>query len=161
MSSTPTLAPVVFLESPYSGHIDRNVRYLLLCGLDSYQRGEMPTSSHGTMTMHPTKRDFFVPDDKPKWDVFTRKGGIDRAQSLRHICSKVVFYIDMGLSPGMRAGLKYCKTHNIPVEIRKLDVDLVVSIGAKRITKELILDILGNKDYTRHFKGTPLLPPSS
>jgi hypothetical protein len=39
MASKPAHAKVVFVESPYSGDIDRNVRYLMLCGHDSFMRG--------------------------------------------------------------------------------------------------------------------------
>ena len=149
--------PLVFIESPYSGDIDRNVRYLLLCGFDSFQRGEMPTSSHGTMTMHPAKKDFFVSDYDPEWDVYTREEAISRANVLRHRCDKVVFYTDMGWSSGMQDGLEYCKKHNVAFELRELNMELILKIRTPLLTKELILDILKFDNYTRHFNGTPLL----
>lgn len=155
-----TLASLIFIESPYSGDIDRHVRYLQLYGFDAYHRGEMPCSSHGMMTLHPAKRDFFVSDYEPEWDVFTRDEAITRAHALRHACSKTIFYIDFGMSSGMKAGLEYCQKHHIPVEMRKLDVARVLDMKAQYITAALVKDILTGQPYQHHFRGTPLLPPN-
>ena len=52
---------VVMIESPYSGDIDRNIRYLALCGFDSaILHDECAYASHGWMTQHPRSKDFFV-----------------------------------------------------------------------------------------------------
>lgn len=150
--------PLVFIESPYSGDIDRHVRYLMLCGFDSYQCGEMYCSSHSQMTQHPAKADYFVSDYKPEWDVFTRDEAIDRAHVLRNKCDKVVFYIDLGWSSGMKAGRQYCDDHDIPYEIRKVNKKNILNLKGPNITSELIEAIVSGQDYKKYFqKGTPLL----
>lgn len=162
-SSQPYRPPVpshsvVFIESPYSGDIDRNIRYLLLCNIDAFARGEMPCSSHGVMTQHPAKLDFYVSDYESRWDVFTRDEAIERAHTLRHVCSKVVFYTDKGMSSGMKTGLEYCQIHQIPYEMRSVDPDLVLGMNAPLIPCELVEAILSkDQDYSRFFEGTPLL----
>lgn len=107
--------------------------------------------------MHPAKKDFFVSDYEPEWDVYTREEAISRANVLRHRCDKVVFYTDMGWSSGMLDGLEYCKKHNVEFELRELDWGLLLNMRAPLLTEELILDILKFGNYTRHFDGTPLL----
>lgn len=151
------LRPLVFVESPYSGDIDRNVRYLLLCTYDCWVRDEFPTHSHGCMTQHPAKRDFFVSDYDPAWDVYTREAAIDGAHALRRACSKTIFYTDLGWSSGMKDGLKYCKENQIPYEIRTLNVLNVLVMKAPLITANLVEAILTGKPYASFLQGTPLL----
>ena len=55
---TPALRPasesnVDFIESPYSGDIDWNLRYLAICGIDTMNRGRMPTSCFSYSTAAP------------------------------------------------------------------------------------------------------------
>ena len=146
----------VFLESPYSGDIDRNVRYLKLCKYDCWVRNEMPCASHDDMTQHPAKLDFYVSDYDKEWDVYTRDEAINGSHSLRKLCIKTVFYIDLGWSSGMKSALKYCKDNNILFEIRKLNYENVLSLDAKLITFELIDLIVKGKDYSHLLKGTLL-----
>jgi len=84
--------------------------------------GEMPVASHAYMTQHPRAKNYFVSDYADKWDVFTRDQAIARAQALRHMCSKTIFYVDRGWSMGMKAAKEYCQTHNLPFEERTLNV---------------------------------------
>lgn len=150
--------PLVFIESPYSGEIDRNIRYLLLCTYDCWVRGEFAVSSHGNMTQHPAKRDFFVSDYDLDWNVYTRETAIEGAHALRHACSQTVFYDDLGWSTGMKEGRAYCDANSIPYEIRKLNVANVMAMNARLISKPLIEAILQHQPYEQFLEGSPLLP---
>ncbi len=136
-----------FLETPYSGDVDRNLRYLMLCGFESFQRGAMPVATHSFMTAHPAALHFFVSDYAKEWDVFSREEAIERGTVLRRRCDRTVFYVDLGMSRGMTAAMQYCKANNLPFEVRKLDVDLVLAMKAPLISRELIAAILEGKDY--------------
>jgi len=147
----------VFVESPYSGDIDRNVRYLKFCKYDCWARGEMPCSSHDDMTQHPAKKDFYVSDYDEQWTIYGRDGAIEGAHSLRALCAKTVFYTDRGISTGMKAGIEYCKQHNIPYEMRTLNIDNVLSYGNKLMPRRFVEAVVNGEPYQEYFTGTPLL----
>lgn len=147
----------VFVESPYSGDIDRNIRYLKLCKYDCWARGEMPCSSHDDMTQHPVKLDFYASDYEKKWDIYTREGAINGAHSLRILCSKTVFYVDLGFSDGMKSAIEYCRKNNITVEMRKLNYDNVLSLKADLISYDFIDAIIKGKPYAEFLVETPLI----
>lgn len=143
---TPALRPasesnVDFIESPYSGDIDWNLRYLAICGIDTMNRGRMPTSSHGSMTIHPACLHLFVKDDDEKWTVFGRDECIARANDLRRLCAKTVFYVDRGMSRGMKAALQYCKKNNLPYEKRRVDVEALANLNAPKLPREFIKSV--------------------
>ena len=60
----------VVIESKFSGKIDHHMRYLDMCIFDSLYRGEIPYASHKMFCSHPLAKDFWVPDNNPRWDVF-------------------------------------------------------------------------------------------
>ena len=132
----------VFIESRYSGDVQRHVRYLLLCNMDAVARGEMPVSTHGSMTMHPVALNYFVSDFDPKWDVFTRAQAISRGNVLRRLCEKTVFYVDLGMSRGMLEAKAYCEANKLPYEVRTLDVSRVLAFKAEMITQQFVEAIL-------------------
>lgn len=151
--------PCVFIESPYSGDIDRNVRYLMLCKLDSMVRGEMPCSSHCDMTQHPAKLDYYVSDYEDEWDIYNREQAIEISQSLRSMCEKTLFYTDLGLSRGMKEGIEFCKENDIKYEMRKIDCDNILSLKPALISYEFIDAIVSGKPYLEFIKkGTPTIP---
>lgn len=114
---------VVMIETPYSGDIDRNVRYLALCNNEAaLLYDECPYASHGLMTQHPRAEDFFVSDYEEKWNVLTRDSAIEMSQRIRKRCDKTVFYTDLGWSRGMEAAKQYCIDNQLPFEERKLDI---------------------------------------
>lgn len=143
---------LVFVESPYSGDIDRHVRYLKLCKYDAWARGELGVASHDDMTQHPVCAAWYVSDYDRKWDVYTRAQAIEGAQALRHTCAKTVIYTDLGMSTGMKYGIEYCKKHDIEVELRKLDIEKVLSLEAPMISKEFVEAIVENKPYGHFLK---------
>lgn len=146
--SQPSQTQCVFVESPYSGDVDRNLRYLMLCNIDAFARNEMATSSHSFMTTHPAAQQYFVSDYAPEWDIYTRDQAIHQAHVLRKRCDLTVFYVDLGWSSGMKVGKAYCDANNLPYDVRTVDMDRVLSFNSTYITRELVLAILGGKDYT-------------
>lgn len=140
ISSFPS---VVFLESPYSGDVDRNVRYVQLAIMDAaVVHGESPTASHAQMTQHPRAQGYFVSDYDPKWDVLTRDGAIALSQALRHKCDKTVFYTDLGWSRGMTAAREYCQQHNLPFEVRTIQPAKLAATAPQMLTTEFIQAVL-------------------
>ena len=147
---TTSKSKVEFIESPYSGDVDGNVRYLMLCGLDSFARGFMPTSTHGSMTIHPACTTFFVSDYDPQWDIFSRNACIQRGNELRRLCIRTVFYTDRGWSRGMLAAQQYCENHNMPYEERTVDLDKIASIQSDLLPREFAQALCNGEEYT-HF----------
>lgn len=144
---------VEFIESPYSGDVDGNVRYLFLCGLDSFARGFMPTNTHGSMTIHPACTTYFVSDYDKQWDIFSRNACIQRGNELRRLCIRTVFYTDRGWSRGMLAARQYCEQHNMPYEERKVDVDKIASIKADLLPREFVQAVCNGKEYAHFLKN--------
>lgn len=138
---------VVMLESPYSGNIDRNLRYLALCGIETTSLyDECYYASHGLMTQHPRSKNFFVSDYEPKWDVLTRDTAIELSQRIRIRCDKTVFYVDLGWSSGMKMAKKYCEDHNLPYEVRHLDIDQL-STKVPFLSKDFCHAIINEQPY--------------
>lgn len=101
----------VILESPYAGDIERNVRYARLCIKDSLLRGEAPIASHLLYT-----QEGILDDDIPN----ERKLGIDAGLAWKSVADLHVFYIDYGMSTGMKYALEYAQENEIVVEFRYL-----------------------------------------
>jgi len=100
---------LVIVESPYAGDVEENLIYARLCCRDSYMRGENPFASHLFYTQ-------FM-DDKLKEE---REAGILLGFEHWERASKIVFYIDKGLSNGMRSALDRAIDHQMRVEMRYL-----------------------------------------
>lgn len=88
----------VAIESPYAGDIDLNLRYLRAAMRDCLQRGEAPYASHALYTQPGVLRDG-VPEE--------RRLGIDAGFALAGRLDVVIFYLDLGWSPGMEAALTH------------------------------------------------------
>jgi hypothetical protein len=148
MSSTQ----LVMVESPYSGDIDRNVRYLQLCHIDcSIVRGEVPYSSHSYMTQHPRAKSMFVSDYDAKWDILTREEAIAASQLVRARCDKTVFYTDRGWSSGMKAAKIFCQTHGLPFEERTLNIPALAA-KASFLTEAFCQAVVGNQAYEQYLE---------
>lgn len=112
------MVPIV-IESPFGKRVDgqpaapeeieRNLRYLACCMRDSLARGEAPFASHG---LYPMALD----DAKPE----ERKQGMEAGFTWGRYAKKVIVYIDLGLTPGMLAGLERAYERNQSVEYRSL-----------------------------------------
>ena len=83
----------MILESPYAGNIARNTAYARAAMADCLRRGEAPIASHLLYTQ-PGVLDDLVPEE--------RRLGIDAGLAWGRVADAAVFYVDLGLSPGMR-----------------------------------------------------------
>lgn len=86
------------IESPYAGDVAANVAYLEECIRDSLARGEAPYASHG-----------FFPGALDDNDPEQRALGIQAGFAWGECAEVRVFYLDLGMSPGMVKGLAEAK----------------------------------------------------
>jgi len=101
----------VILESPYAGDVERNIKYARECVKDSLRRGESPIASHLLYTQEGILNDSIKEE---------RRLGIDAGLAWREVAEAHVFYIDLGLTPGMQTALKYATSNELEVTIRWL-----------------------------------------
>ena len=102
---------LVILESPFAGFEKRNIEYARLCVRDSLGRGESPIASHLLYTQDGILNDV-IPSE--------RQLGIDAGLAWKRVADKQVFYIDYGMSSGMKYGLLYAEKIGLEVEYRKI-----------------------------------------
>lgn len=91
MNNTPATKKRVIVESPYKGDVRLNKGYARLAMLDSIFRGEAPFASHLLYTQ--------MLDDN---DTEERMLGITLGFAWRQVAHLVAFYVDLGMSDGMR-----------------------------------------------------------
>lgn len=105
---------LVVIESPYAGEVEANVAYAKRCVMDCLQRGESPYASHLFFT-----QDGVLDDLDPE----QRKLGIEAGFAWRDRADVIVFYVDRGISRGMKASFKNIpRTENgVPIQVRALD----------------------------------------
>lgn len=101
----------VILESPYAGDINRNIQYARMCVRDSLMRGEAPIASHLLYTQEGILNDN-IPEE--------RQRGIDAGLVWKEVADLQVFYIDYGMSEGMKYAEQYATENNIKIEYRKI-----------------------------------------
>ena len=109
-TSDPSNKPIVIIESPYAGDVDRNLRYLRAAMRDSLLRGEAPYASHALYTQPGV-----LDDDDPA----ERRLGMDGAAPYRKRADWTAFYTDLGTSPGIEEGLALAEKHH-PVVRRSI-----------------------------------------
>lgn len=85
----------VIIESPYAGDVERNLRYARAAMLDCLGRGEAPYASH---LLYPQ-----VLDDTLSGD---RAAGIRAGLEWGGVADLIAVYTDLGISEGMRLGIK-------------------------------------------------------
>lgn len=106
------MAKIVILESPFAGDVEKNVAYARACMRDCIIRfGEAPYASHLLYTQEG------VLDDN---DPAERDLGIQSGFAFREVAEKTVVYINLGISGGMRCGVKHAEDRGQPVELRSL-----------------------------------------
>lgn len=99
---------LVILESPYAGDIVWNLIYARKCVRDCLSRNESPIASHLLFTQQG-----ILDDNNPE----ERQLGIDAGLAWKKVADKQVFYIDWGMSEGM----KYAETSSdLPKEYRRI-----------------------------------------
>ena len=103
---------LVILESPYAGDVDANVEYAQKCMHDMLLRGEAPYASHLLYTQKNV-----LDDTNP----VERELGIYAGFAYKHMKGMhTVFYVDRGMSKGMKMAMDYLKERNMTFEIRNL-----------------------------------------
>ncbi|MBX2986705.1 MAG: hypothetical protein KF802_02310 [Bdellovibrionaceae bacterium] len=109
---------IVVIESPYEGKTTRetkqNVEYAQKCLADCLKRGEAPFSSSLTY------KQANVLDSSPESQQLCENAG----DQFLSVASKVVVYIDKGISPEMDKGIAKAKTAGITVELRSLKIQV-------------------------------------
>jgi len=110
----------VVIESPYAGKsandILINEAYGDLCMRDCLlNHNESPYASHLLYT-----RKFVLRDSIPE----ERKLGIEAGFLWRDVAEKTVFYIDLGMTIGMKQGIDDCEEKGKDYEVRHLHPDL-------------------------------------
>lgn len=103
--------PIVIIESPFAGDLERNARYLDACLLDSLRRGEAPFASHGLYTRPGVLRDS---------ELAERELGIHAGFAFRRVAARTVVYTDLGISEGMKLGIADALRIGGTVEYRTL-----------------------------------------
>jgi hypothetical protein len=81
---------LICIESPYTGDIARNVRYLAWCIKHVYDYGHAAYAGHG-----------LGPCAYPE-DERGRKHGLDSDLAFRQACDETWFFVDYGMTYGMR-----------------------------------------------------------
>jgi hypothetical protein len=99
----------VILESPYSGDVERNVKYACAAVRDSLARGEAPLASHLLYTR--------MLND---WVPMERELGIAAGLAWGAVAQATVVYTDLGISTGMQHGIDRAKLEGRPVELRSI-----------------------------------------
>lgn len=100
----------VIIESPYSGQINRNVKYANICLRDSLMRGEYPIASHLIYTKA-------LDDRKPK----ERELGIKAGLFWGLEADKTIVYTDLGISKGMEIGIEAANKADREIVYRKIE----------------------------------------
>lgn len=102
---------LVVLESPYAGDVERHIRYARACVRDALSRREAPIASHLLYTqagiLHDALRD-------------ERAMGMAAGHAWIAAADAVVAYTDLGVTPGMAAGLREAVRLKIDVDMRTL-----------------------------------------
>ena len=105
----------VILESPYGSDDDatvqRNVDYARKCMHDSLLLGEAPIASHLLYTQPGVLLDR---------DPLQRAIGIAAGHAWMPFADAVVFYIDHGMSDGMKIAQEFAQRLRMPIEVRRL-----------------------------------------
>mgnify|MGYP000854556294 CR=1 FL=1 len=99
----------VYLASPLSGDVERNQNYARAAMKDSLGRGEAPFVPHLLYTQ-------VLDDTKP----LEREAGMRAGTAILIQCDKLVAYIDLGVSNGMKAEMDIARAYNIRIEERRL-----------------------------------------
>jgi hypothetical protein len=104
----------VIIESPYAGDVARNLAYVRACMADCLRRGETPLASHALYTQPGV-----LNDDDPG----ERSLGLWAGWYWLEVADAQVFYIDLGMSRGMRMAETRGRTVGVKQEYREMRVD--------------------------------------
>lgn len=103
---------LVIIETPYAGDVEANIKFARACMRDSLLRGEYPLASHLLYTQ-PGILDDNIPSE--------RELGIDAGFAWEERSDETAFYVDLGMSPGMKAAYERLNKNNTFVLFRTLN----------------------------------------
>jgi hypothetical protein len=104
--------PLVFIESPFGGDVDTNLKFVRACMRDSLERGESPFAMHLLYT-----QEGILNDDIPE----ERNWGMEAGFAWGKHASKTVVYTNLGITPGMELGIQRARDEGREIEYRELD----------------------------------------
>ena len=102
---------LTIIESPYQGDVKRNLAYGRAALRDSLLRGESPLASHLLYT-----QDGVLDDAVP----VERQRGIAAGHAWMQAAELVAVYDDLGISNGMKDGIKAARGLGVPIVYRKI-----------------------------------------
>jgi len=118
MTDKHPIMELVILESPFAAptaeEVSLHVAYAKACLVDCLGRGEAPLASHLLYAQNG------VLDDR---DPIQRGRGIVAGLAWASVAHRTVVYTDLGISPGMSAGIEHAERLGRPVEQRELGGD--------------------------------------
>lgn len=103
--------PIVIIESPFAGDVERNLRYVRAAMRHSLMLGEAPYASHALYTQEG------VLDDT---DPDEREQGIKAGFTFRQIADFTAVYTDLGMSSGMQLGIDDAEKRGSKIVYRSL-----------------------------------------
>lgn len=104
--------PLVFIETPFAGDVETNIKFARACMRDSLYRGESPFAMHLLYT-----QEGILNDDIPE----ERNWGIEAGFAWGVHAHKTVVYTNLGITPGMELGIQRAKEEGREIEYRELD----------------------------------------
>ncbi len=105
----------VVVESPLAGDREKNKEYAKRCVMDCLRRGEAPYASH-LFFDQPGLLDDDVPEE--------RTLGMEAGFAIGARADATVVYTDLGISEGMKMGIRRAKAGNRVVEYRNLNMEV-------------------------------------
>ncbi len=115
--------PVVIVESPFAGDMERNRQYAIRACVDCMNRGEVPYASH-----------LFFPQFLDELAPAQREMGLTAGYAMWKAANKVVLYCDLGKSGGMLRAIDRAVFEKLPIEERFLDMVFVDKEGQTSCT---------------------------
>jgi len=103
---------LVFIESPFAGDVDTNIRFARACMRDSLGRGEAPFAIHLLYT-----QEGILDDNIPE----ERNWGIEAGLAWGTHASKTVVYTNLGITGGMEIGIQRAREEGREIEYREID----------------------------------------
>lgn len=107
----------IVLESPLAGDFARNQRYARLCVAEMLRMGHHPFAGH---LLYVQCLDDMIPED--------RRRGMEAGFAWGACAEACWVYTDLGISPGMKAGIERWQARGIPVEYHTLPADLMAQL---------------------------------
>ena len=101
--------PVVIVESPFAGDMEANRKYALRACIDCMRRHEVPYASH-----------LFFPQFLDELEPKEREQGLTAGYAFWRVATKIVFYVDHGMSPSMKQADARAARIGMKTVIRKI-----------------------------------------